>query len=117
MLVVLRYRVGAHGIPDFLDQARGAVGVLAERPGFQRAQVGQALDEPGLMVIELEFTDVGSYRRAMGSSDVKMRAVEFLSGAIDEPSAFEVLHDRTEDAVTDSVSSLAPDHDTYSLGD
>ena len=60
----------------------------------------RALDEPGLMVIELEFTDVGSYRRAMGSSDVKMRAVEFLSGAIDEPSAFEVLHDRTEDAVT-----------------
>ena len=31
----------------------------------------------GLMVLELEFTNVGSYRRALSSSDVKMRAVEF----------------------------------------
>lgn len=117
MLVVLRYRVAAVDVPVFLDRAQTAVGVVADRPGFVRAQVGQALDEAGLMTVQFEFQDVGSYRRAMGSSDVKMRAVEFLSGALDEPSAFEVLHERTSDGATDFASSLAPDHATFSLGD
>jgi hypothetical protein len=117
VLVLLRFQVSALEVPGFLDRARLAVEVLGERPGFVRAQVAQALDQAGLMVLELEFTNVGSYRRALSSSDVKMRAVEFLSTAIDEPSAFEVLHERTVTAVNDSPSSLAPDHDTFGIGD
>ena len=40
MLVVLRYRVGAHGVPTFLTrhEVRSA---CWPRPGFQRAQVGE----------------------------------------------------------------------------
>ncbi len=117
MLVLLRFDVSAQELPGFLERARVAVEVLGERPGFVRGQVAQALDQAGLMVVELEFVDVGSYRRALSSSDVKMRAVQFLSAAVDEPSAFEVLHERTASSATDSPSSLAPDHDTFGIGD
>ena len=59
---------------------------------------------------------VGSYRRALSSYEVKMHAVQLLSEAIDEPSAFEVLHERTAAGAVDSPSSLAPDHDTFGVG-
>ena len=37
------------------------------------------------------WQDVGSYRRALSSYDVKVGAVPLLSRAIDEPSAYEPL--------------------------
>ena len=39
------------------------------------------------------WRDVGSYRRALSSYDVKVGAVPLLSRAIDEPSAYETLED------------------------
>lgn len=117
MLVVLRFQVENCGIDQFLERARAAVEVLGARPGFIRAQVGRALDEEHLAVLELEFDEVGSYRRALSSYEVKMNAVAFLSEALDEPSAFEVLHERTPSGATDTASLLAPDHDTFAIGD
>lgn len=116
MLVFLRFRVESAGLDGFLARARTAVEVLGARPGFIEARVGRALDDPELMVLQLEFDEVGSYRRALSSYEVKMNAVQLLSEAIDEPSAFEVLHGRTPDQVVDSESSVAPDHDTFSVG-
>ncbi len=37
------------------------------------------------------WKDVGSYRRALSSYDVKVGAVRLLGRAIDEPSAYESL--------------------------
>ena len=116
MLVLLRFRVNGGGIDACLDRARAAVEVLGARPGFIRGQVGRALDDAALFTIELEFDQVGSYRRALSSYEVKMHAVQLLSQAIDEPSAFEVLHERTAAGAVDSPSSLAPDHDTFGVG-
>ena len=40
-----------------------------------------------------EWENVGSYRRALGNYDVKLRATPLLGEAIDLPSAFESLAD------------------------
>ncbi|HSS66940.1 MAG TPA: antibiotic biosynthesis monooxygenase, partial [Nocardioidaceae bacterium] len=48
-------------------------------------------DEPSLWLLTTEWRDVGSYRRALSSYEVKAQVVPLLSRAIDEPSAFEVL--------------------------
>jgi hypothetical protein len=46
----------------------------------------------------MRWRDVGSYRRALSSYDVKVTAVPLLSRALDEPSAYE-LYERWEAAV------------------
>jgi hypothetical protein len=44
-----------------------------------------------LLALDLEFVNVGSYRRALSPYDVKVAAVPLLSEAIDEPTAYEDL--------------------------
>lgn len=91
MLVVTRYRVSREDASAFRDDAREALRVLAAQPGWQAGHIGRAVDDPTLWVLSSEWRDVGSYRRALSSYEVKVRAVPLLSRAIDEPSAFEVL--------------------------
>ncbi len=117
MLAVMRFRLEDQGFVGFLDDANVAVAALSQRSGFVKAQVGRALDDAELMLILVEFTDVGSYRRALSHYDVKTQAVRLLSQAIDEPTAFEVLHQRTADTAQDFESALAPDHDSFRVGD
>lgn len=109
MFVVLRYNVGSSGFAEFLTEAEAAIEVLSTRPGFIRGTVGQAIDEAGQMTVLLEFSEVGTYRRALSNYDVKIKAVPLLSRAIDEPSAFELLHSRDHDGTIDEQSSIAPD--------
>ena len=66
-----------------------ALEVLAQQKGHVAGRVGRNLDEPELWVLFTEWENVGSYRRALSSYDVKMTAVATLSRAIDEPSAYE----------------------------
>ena len=117
LLVVTRYRVPPGHLDEFLDVAREALRVLAERTGFVRGHVGQAIDEAGLMVLSSEWENVGSYRRALSSYEVKLTAVPLLSRAIDEPTAFEILHSRGPEGVRDSPSALSPGAATYNLGE
>ncbi len=114
MQVMLRYRVESDQIEQFLVDARLALATLATRPGFLRGSIGQAIDEAGLMLVSVEFDEVGNYRRALSAYEVKLHAVPLLSRAIDEPSAFEVLHVRAEGHCTDRPSSLAPDGPRFS---
>lgn len=116
MLVVLRFRLETVGIDEFVGQARVAVEALSRCRGFVDAHIGRAIDDANLGLIELKFDEVGSYRRALSNYDVKMNAVPLLSTVIDEPTAFEVLHHRDTDGCSDSVSALAPDHDTFGIG-
>ena len=83
---------------DFRRDVQAALGVLAERPGHVRGQVGRNVDDPDLWLLTTTWENVGSYRRALSSYDVKVTAVPLLSRAIDEPSAFEEVGE--EDAVT-----------------
>lgn len=112
MLVVSRYRVEPAGVTDFMVRARAAMAALSQREGFISGEAGQAIDEAGLMIMATRWRDVGSYRRALGSYDVKLSAVPLMLEAIDEASAFEVLHAASPDNAVDADSALAPDAST-----
>ncbi len=111
VLVLTRHRLPLPGHGDLagaLDAARDVLGVLAERPGFLRGWVARSVDDPDLLVLAHEWADVGSYRRALSSYEVKLRS-PFLQTAADEASAFEVLVTRTPDAVSESPTATAVD--------
>jgi hypothetical protein len=114
LLVVSRYRIAER--ERFAADARHALGVLAACEGFLQGSIGQATDETDIAVITTRWVNVGAYRRALSRFDVKTEVVPLLSQAIDESTAFEVVHDRTPHAATDAVSGRAADADTASLG-
>jgi hypothetical protein len=113
-IAVLRFR------PDdevsFMSALREAVAVLATFPGFVDARISRALDERILLLV-LGWETVGAYRRALSAYDVKVAVVPLLSRAVDESTAYEVLHQRDGDGVVDAVSTLAADADSVSLGE
>lgn len=119
MLVVTRYRDPADPAA-FLTSARSALEVLAARPGYRWGRIGRAVDDPGLWTLATEWADVGSYRRALSAYEVKLTAVPLLSLALDEPSAFEVLHADgaagDADVATGGATRRASDADTVGLG-
>jgi len=95
VIVVNRFRVpedDATGFRADLDRAHAA---LAERPGYLSGAIGRNVDDPTLWVLTTTWENVGSYRRALSSYDVKLHGVPVLSRAIEEPSAFEVVEPET----------------------
>lgn len=90
MLVVIRFRVSDADAPTFVERAHEALSVLAGRPGYVRGRLTRAYDDPHLWCLASEWESVGAYRRAL-SAEVRMRLMPLLAGALDEPSAFEVL--------------------------
>ncbi|AYY15595.1 antibiotic biosynthesis monooxygenase [Actinobacteria bacterium YIM 96077] len=117
MLVVTRYRVPREEAVTFRDQARSALQALAGQPGWKGGQLGRATDDPSLWVLSSQWRDVGSYRRALSSYDVKLHAIPLLSRAIDEPTAFELVSTLDADGgVVDVGDSRAADADEVGLG-
>ena len=96
MLVVSRFRVPEAEGAAFRDGLATAHATLAERPGYVDGRVGRNLDDPELWVLTTRWENVGAYRRALSSYDVKLRAVPLLSRAVDEPSAYEVVEPGTD---------------------
>ncbi|HNA97869.1 MAG TPA: hypothetical protein PKX56_00905, partial [Marmoricola sp.] len=88
MLVVNRFR--ASGVLDFGHELETARDALSQCVGFQDGQVARNLDEPDLWCLVTRWADVGSYRRALSSYQVKLNVVPLLSRALDEPSAYEI---------------------------
>mgnify|MGYP001552507087 CR=1 FL=1 len=97
VLVVSRYRVPELESVEFGGRAADALAALADQPGFLRGSVGRHIDEPDLWVLSTQWINVGAYRRALSSYDVKTRAVPVMMHALDEPSAFEVKVARGDD--------------------
>ncbi len=116
MLAITRHRVREPQAAGFLDAARRAVDVLAQRPGFVVARIGRATDDGELWVLATEWADVGSYRRALSAYEVKIEAVQLLSTAIDEPTAFEVLTVVDSTGTRSTNSARAADADTVGRG-
>lgn len=102
MLVVNRFRAQPED-DGFRRALESALGVLAAREGFVDGSIGRNLDEPDLWVLVTRWRDVGSYRRALSSYDVKAGAVPVLSRAIDEPSAYEAVEGELNTAVPRSL--------------
>jgi hypothetical protein len=86
MLVVNRFADPAGTLRADLESA---MAVLASKPGYVGGDLGRNLDDPSLWVLVTRWADVGSYRRALSSYDVKLSVVPILSRALDEPSAYE----------------------------
>jgi hypothetical protein len=91
VLVVSRFRVPESEAVEFRAGLERAHAALAERPGYVAGWIGRNLDDQTLWTLVTTWENVGGYRRALSSYDVKLHAVPLLSRAIDEPSAFEVV--------------------------
>jgi hypothetical protein len=88
MISVTHFRAVGAG---FSDRAQTALAALAARPGFVRGNLGRSTDDEDAWVLVTEWANIGSYRRALGNYDVKLRATPLLGEAIDLPSSFESL--------------------------
>jgi len=91
VLVVSRFRVPVEEAAAFREELADAHAVLAERAGYLDGQVGRNVDDPTLWILTTRWQNVGAYRRALSSYDVKLRVVPVLGRALDEPSAYELV--------------------------
>lgn len=114
LLVVIRF---AGDPSDTTAALREACGLLADQGGLRRAHIARATDDAELVVLTLEWESVGAYRRALSNFDVKVHVVPLLSRAIDEPTAFEIIHVRDDEGARDATGALARDAATVSLGE
>lgn len=99
MLVVSRFRVSAGDAAQFRDDIAAAHALLAGQVGYLDGHAGRNVDDPTLWVLVTRWRDVGSYRRALSSYDVKLGAVPLLSRAVDEPSAYEDADGELNEAI------------------
>ena len=91
MLVVSHFRYDEDDLDRPLAELGSCIEQFARFPGYVSGSVGRSLDEPALWLLTTAWRDVGSYRRALSSYEVKAEVMPLLSRAIDEPSAYEVL--------------------------
>lgn len=113
-VALLRFR--SRDVPALMAQLRESVALLSTKGGFVNAHMVRAIDEPELIVLQIAWNTVGSYRRALSAYDVKVEVVPVISQALDEPTAFEVLHFRDAHGVVDAPGALAADASTVRLG-
>ncbi|HYN94150.1 MAG TPA: antibiotic biosynthesis monooxygenase [Pilimelia sp.] len=86
-----RFEVADGAAEEFTGRAHAALAALAACPGYRAGRLTRALDEPGSWCLVTEWESVGTYRRALGAFDVKVRATPLLAESADEPTAYEVL--------------------------
>ncbi|MCW2784078.1 MAG: antibiotic biosynthesis monooxygenase [Marmoricola sp.] len=98
VLVVNRFRSAGDDV-SIRSDLEGALALLSAQTGCEDARLGRNLDDPGLWVMVTRWTNVGSYRRALSSYDVKAGAVPILSRAIDEASAYEPVEGELNEAL------------------
>jgi hypothetical protein len=89
MIAIARFSVPAAESYEFRLRIECALSVFSEREGFESGEFGQNLDDPLLWTLVTHWKNVGSYRRALSSTQVKMEVVPLLATAIDEPGAYE----------------------------
>ncbi len=117
MLVITKHRVAPEEMRDWLDTAKAAIAPLATRPGCVSVQIGLATDEADLVVIVSAWESVGAYRKALSSFEVKAQSIPFLSTAIDESSAFELVFETRDGDAIEHAPARAWDADIVGLGD
>ena len=109
VLVVSRFRVARRTPRPSAPTSSGRVRRWPPVPGYVEATIGRNVDDPTLWVLVTRWENVGAYRRALSSYDVKLRAVPLLSRAIDEPSAYEIVEPGADlNIAPDPVVRLTP---------
>jgi heme oxygenase (mycobilin-producing) len=89
----------------FLPRARPALEALSKCAGYRRGSIGRSTDDTDAWVLVTEWANIGSYRRALGTWDVKLHATPLLALARDLPSGFESLVEITAGGETIARSS------------
>ena len=88
MIAIARFRTPAAESAAFKGALSDALATFSERDGFISGDFGQNLDDPELWTLVTHWLNVGSYRRALSSTAIKMTVVPLLAQAIDEPGAY-----------------------------
>ena len=88
MIAIARFKTPVAQGAEFKIQLAHALSIFAERDGYLHGDYGQNLDEPELWSLVTHWVNVGSYRRALSSTQIKMEVVPLLALAIDEPGAY-----------------------------
>ena len=86
-------------IKNWSANALAALVVLQVRDGFISGSIIRSPDEPQRHLVTCEWQDVGSYRRALSSTESKMQVWPFLADMIDQPSAYETLFQVTPEEI------------------
>jgi quinol monooxygenase YgiN len=90
VLVVARLRP-----PDdeatFRAEVRAVIAAFGARPGHVSTRLAQALDDPTMWVLVSEWVNVGSYRRALSSYDVRMAGGVLMGSVLPEPTAYRIV--------------------------
>jgi quinol monooxygenase YgiN len=90
MLAIARFEVPLGNAAHFQTQLSAALESFSKCAGFVDGEFGQNLDDPSLWSLMTRWENVGSYRRALSTNDVKMNVIPTLAQAIDEPGAYEL---------------------------
>jgi quinol monooxygenase YgiN len=90
-MVISRFRYDAEATEQATQELSICLEQLGAQAGFATGSIGRAIDDPTLWLLYTRWEDVGSYRRALSTYDVKAVAVPLLSQAVDEPSAYEII--------------------------
>ena len=90
MFAVARFKIPLAETAQFQKQIEQAISALSACPGYIKAEYGQNLDDATLWSLVTQWLNVGSYRRALSNTNVKLLAVAILAQAIDEPGAYEL---------------------------
>lgn len=85
MQAVIRFQ---NSNPEFGNQLADLAELMLQQAGCQEAEVLRNIDDNQLWILRLLWQDVGSYRRALSSYQVKLLGVPTLLLALDEPSAY-----------------------------
>jgi quinol monooxygenase YgiN len=88
MIAIARFRTPLAGQEAFRASLERAYQVFSEREGFISGDFGQNLDDNELWTLVTHWVNVGSYRRALSSTVIKMEVFPLLATAIDEPGAY-----------------------------
>ena len=89
MIAIARFKVPSADAATFRAQAARALEAFSEREGYISGDFGQNLDESELWCLVTHWVNIGSYRRALSSTTIKIEVVPLLATAIDEPGAYD----------------------------
>jgi hypothetical protein len=96
----------------FTEEASGVARLMAGFEGCRGVDVARASDDPALWILTSRWSSVGDYRRALSAYEMKVHGVPFLSQAIDEPTAFEVMFTVSPEGERAASGDLASDAGT-----
>ena len=88
MFAVTRLRAGDGDDAALVAAATELLAVLAARPGFRHGELGRWADDPSLWALISRWDGVGTYRRALSASEVKIAGAPVWVHALDEPGAY-----------------------------